>query len=805
MKHTSSRSTVTPRNSLFSALARRIAGPLAGAVLFVSAPPAWAVTGPSAGASTAQLPATAASSAVTPAAIPAQQGPESQSVLVLAAAGAVEARSADSDVWRQLRPGDILRVSDTIRTGEDGSAAIEFDGKIRVQVLASTELTVEEAQRGREQTRQTLLRLDIGKIKASVDKLGEGSSFQIKTPTAVSAVRGTTLYLSVVRFAQGLAGIITDLYVEEGKVDFSAIGDEVNALFVEAFHASSIGGDGEKTEPRELTPEEREQIISAFEKAFASLGGNPQTGVETGALPGGPGAAGLPGAGPGAGGNDILERLIQDLIELRDENAGVDDEDTGDPLDTLDELLLISLKLTAQLLAEGVDLSGGFDFDQVSAGFDLGIVSDERTDILDEALASNDPADVVEAIAALQDIRDAEKQDLRNTLDSILDNQEFLNEDAQQEKEFDAQTGKVFTDVHGNRVRTDQYIYHEPGTDLVRLVSLTLRTGEYQNGVTSLEFGTRFNEALPEGTLLRDLPWNDYMNVVTSDEFDPRYVYGQGGHYYDQYIVHENSSAEDDLGIYPVDLYAEFKNPSGDKIRFSEHYTEPYLGTFYTGDTETEEASTQEFWVQGRVYESTLIQAAGWESPIEYGSRGWPGWDGNGTDISFIDGRDGSQSGDLSAFPEIINELDGPGAGDLFDGIGNNSDGNPDNDLHPSYFRDVIGTYDGNYQLTGYFIPIDNLGRIIDAPGFRVQGVRDLVNPNSLVAGGEYNLEAILLFGNQGEGGFEELFRIDAIITPEIFTPYGLNGSNTLFPDNFVADDDDQGKNYCESFCGDEG
>jgi len=734
--------------------------------------------------------------------VPQPAGSEAQSIRVTEVSGTVEVREASSDVWRTLRTGDMLKPSDVVRTGENGTARIEFDGKIRMQVLNSSELTIEEARRDNEKARQTLLRLDIGQIKADVDKLGPDSSFKVKTPTAVSAVRGTTFYLSVVRFAQGLAGVITNLYVDKGRVDFASIEDEVNALFVEAFHASSIGGDGEKTEPKELTAEEREALIKAFESAFKSLGGNPQTGVETGGLPGGP-AGTLPLGGGDGENRDALERLIRELVDLRDENSGIEDEDgLDDILEDLDELLLIALKLTAQLLAEGLDLSGGFDFDQVSAGADLGIVSDDRTHALNEALNAEDPADVIEAIATLQSIRDAEKQDLRDALDSILDNQKFLDEDAQQEKEFDAQTGKVFTDVHGNRVRTDQYIYHEPNSSLVRMVSMTLRKGEYQPGITSLEFGVWFNTGIEEGTSLKDLPWNDYMNVVTDLELDPRYIYGEGGSY-SQYIVHENSSSEEDLDLYPVDLYAEFRNPDGDMIRFSEHYTDPYLGTIQTNDPSSEIPETEDFWIQGRVYESTLIQftQGNWSASIEYGSRGFDA--GNGSNVDLIDGSDGSQSGDLRGASELIDQLDGPGASDVFDGLDNNHDGDPDNDLHPSYFRDVIQVgYGSTYQLTGYFIPIDNLGQVIDAPGFRVQGLRDLVNPNGLVAGGEYNLEAILIFGTKEEGVFDEIFRIDAIITPEIFTPYGLDAQSTLFPDNFVADDDDQNQVICLSDCG---
>jgi hypothetical protein len=723
-------------------------------------------------------------------------GLEAQSIRVTEVVGTVEVREASSDVWRVLKTGDTLKPSDVIRTGEDGSARIEFDGKIRMQVLNASELTIEEARRDNEKTRQTLLRLDIGKIKAEVDKLGPDSSFKIMTPTAVSSVRGTTFYLSVIRFAQGLAGILTDLYVDEGRVDFASVEDQVNALFVEAFHTSSISGDGEKTEPKELTPEEREALIKAFADAFKSLGGNPQTGVETGGLPGGPGGA-LPPGGADAG-RDRLERLIRELVNLRDENGGIDDEDGI--FEDLDALLLLSLKLTAQLLSEGLDLSGDFDYDQVSNGFDLGIVSEERGQDLNEALNATDPAGVIRAIADLKAIRDAEKAQLRDALDSILDDQERRRVDADQEREFDAQTGKVFTDVHGNRVRTDQYIYHEPGSDLVRMVSLTLRTGEYQNGVTSFTFATRFNEDLPEGTVLKELPWNAYLNVVTAEDFRDRSAQEEsaGGLLgsllpsprYDQYIVYGTGAAP---ALYPVEFEAEFQNPAMDRVTFTEAYTDPYGASFLNDENERVGRS-----VQGRERNGVSIREDGGVS-IDRTTRRLLGVDITTTRINGglpvvtlgDTGDDGAQTSGLE-----LEDLTAP------DAVAGSADANE----HPAFFteeftdqrlvfsRGRLRLVRTDYALTGIFLPIDNDGALIDAPGFEVRGIRDLVQPNQAAGlNGRYNLETILSFGRRTNGGtaFVEDFRIDAIITPEIFAPYRSNSGedeDELFPDRLVSE-----------------
>lgn len=759
---------------------------LLAAVMSFSAPviaaPADAASKPAVGAGTPSSPN-------MPVMLQRGTGAHSQDIVAVEVSGTVERQSEGSDVWTAVRKGDKFDALDKIRTGPDGSARIEFDGKIRIQILSDSELTVEEAHRENDRVRQTLLKLDIGRIKADVDKLGPGSTFKVKTPTAVSAVRGTTFYLSVIRFAQGLQGILTNLYVDKGKVDFAALEDEINSLLVEAFHTSSADGSGKTTESKELTPEEREALIQAFEQAFKNAG-NPQTGVETGALPGGSGAN-LPGGQNDAAFRDALEKLINELIETRNETSGIEDEN-GEPFSVLG-----ALKLVAILVSEGLPLSGGFDYDAVNEGFDYGIVSDDRTHTLNETLAATDLATVNEGLESLQDKREVEKQQLRDSLDSILDNQKFLEEDAQQEKQFDAQTGKVFTDVHGNRVRTDQYVYHEAGSDQVRLVSLTLRTGEYQPGVTSMEFGVSFNQPLAEGVLLRDLPWNDYLNVVTDEEFNSRYAYGTNYLNLGQFIVHESAgSGAAQPELYPQSFYAEFRNPAGDKIRFSENYSTPTPGTFYTDDSEEE---TMSLWYQGRISEITTIEGYNFESPVTYGREVVN--NGNYTSIQNVGlnlsyGIDLPQSADFAEAGEGISGLQDPDGFDYFRNHPANNDGNPDNDVHPAFFEDQLE--DGS-RLLGIFIPIDNLGQPIDAAGFKVEGLRDLVSPNPEVVGGQYNLEAIFsyhqnLYGDDGPTS-SEVFRIDAIITPEIFTPYGIRGGSDLFPARLVSDDHDDRNN----------
>ena len=79
-----------------------------------------------------------------------------------------------------------------------------------------------------------------------------------------------------------------------------------------------------------------------------------------------------------------------------------------------------------------------------------------------------------------------------------------------------------------------------------------------------------------------------------------------------------------------------------------------------------------------------------------------------------------------------------------------------------------------------------------------MRGLRDLFSPNPLVNGGNYNLETIFIFGDlNSENGESESFRIDTIITPEIFQPYGTSNyteenlpEGRYFPASLNPEDD---------------
>ena len=129
---------------------------------------------------------------------------------------------------RPLAAGMQLRSGDVIRTGEDSNVAIEFADGSRVLVHATAELHL-DALGSFENTDyyDTQVRLTQGRMENLVAPLGTGPGrFEISTPAAVTAVRGT-------RYRVNAAADATRSEVLEGKVGVSndADGVEVAAGF----------------------------------------------------------------------------------------------------------------------------------------------------------------------------------------------------------------------------------------------------------------------------------------------------------------------------------------------------------------------------------------------------------------------------------------------------------------------------------------------------------------------------------------------------------------------------------------------
>ena len=114
--------------------------------------------------------------------------------------GKVTVRTVDGEKV----PGEIgmtLHQGDIVKTGSDSFALVKLEGPetATVEVNENAQMLLSELQVDEEAgTQNTLLDLAIGKILIKAEKLhSDKSKFEVKTPTSVVGVRGTTFAVEV--------------------------------------------------------------------------------------------------------------------------------------------------------------------------------------------------------------------------------------------------------------------------------------------------------------------------------------------------------------------------------------------------------------------------------------------------------------------------------------------------------------------------------------------------------------------------------------------------------------------------------
>jgi hypothetical protein len=115
--------------------------------------------------------------------------------------GTVEAKIG-KEGWAPAVTGMVLNQDDMIRTGSGSLAILNLDGMAEtavVEVKESSQMRLAELLEDRtEKYQTTLLDLALGEILIRAKKLhSEKSRFEVKTPTSIVAVRGTTFSVSV--------------------------------------------------------------------------------------------------------------------------------------------------------------------------------------------------------------------------------------------------------------------------------------------------------------------------------------------------------------------------------------------------------------------------------------------------------------------------------------------------------------------------------------------------------------------------------------------------------------------------------
>lgn len=153
-----------------------------------------------------------------------------------------------------------LKPSDKIQTGKKSSVKIILEGLGEISLSEETTWSYESYVIEEEKHRFSA-QLALGRLKAKVKKLPQGSSFEIRTPTSVAAVRGTFFGLFVYLFEQQY---FTLLEVFENAVVFSNLaGDQSYA--VEEGQQSTANEEGNVTPPEESGESETDQALDGEE------------------------------------------------------------------------------------------------------------------------------------------------------------------------------------------------------------------------------------------------------------------------------------------------------------------------------------------------------------------------------------------------------------------------------------------------------------------------------------------------------------------------------------------------------------
>ncbi len=136
--------------------------------------------------------------------------------------GIVSIRSTGAEEWQKLHLNDKITQGNWIRTSGQGAIEITFENHFSVLLRPNTTIEITAARKKSAIYLMYKLFLDIGKTISKIKQsTGKETRFEIKTPSAVAAARGT-------EFRAGVdPDVTTRLEVLAGKVDVQAAKQKV--------------------------------------------------------------------------------------------------------------------------------------------------------------------------------------------------------------------------------------------------------------------------------------------------------------------------------------------------------------------------------------------------------------------------------------------------------------------------------------------------------------------------------------------------------------------------------------------------
>ena len=127
---------------------------------------------------------------------PAVMAMEPSQARVLDITGEAHFLKAGAPDWAALQAGMTLSEGDKIKTGKDSEVRIELAGANKtaeITVRTASEFTFETLRHDKAALLDTtLLNVEVGGVLVKGEKLIGDSKFEVKTPTSIVGIRGTT-------------------------------------------------------------------------------------------------------------------------------------------------------------------------------------------------------------------------------------------------------------------------------------------------------------------------------------------------------------------------------------------------------------------------------------------------------------------------------------------------------------------------------------------------------------------------------------------------------------------------------------
>ena len=196
--------------------------------------------------------------------------------------GSVSVVSADGKKVQITTDTPILET-ETIESGKDGKAVIDFEGGNRLHVHPDTAVEVKEFKEPASDSRKALLNLIKGKIRNQVKQKydGKSSHYRVTTKAAVAGVRGTDFVME----NDEDGAVETRVETISGKVTFGTLGDTQSRDLERGegarFVADKAGRIGTLSNVYKLSPEafEKLEADSTVEVAARKQGPRPESAI----------------------------------------------------------------------------------------------------------------------------------------------------------------------------------------------------------------------------------------------------------------------------------------------------------------------------------------------------------------------------------------------------------------------------------------------------------------------------------------------------------------------------------------------